>query len=353
MKRFFCHFLLPLMISCSGIGGRDAGELRIFFDDTSSGVTRSGMEIPDTSDFILSVYDSDGGVIYEGTYGDSPESFRLEQGNYIVKVVSEEFVKPAFSAPQFGDEQCVVVPGNGVVNVRLDCVQLNSGIRLRIDSGFLAAYPSAALLLKSGEGSLMYSYNERRIAYFKPGKVSLVMSQGAEDQVLMTRRLESQEVLSLGIAVASSGSVETMSEGLSISVDTSRYWLDETFVIGGSNGKGETESEAFTVSQAKASVGEEDVWVSGYIVGGDLTSAAASFDEPFTSRTNLLLGSRSSASARETCMSVQLPSGNVRDALNLVDNPQMLGRKVVLKGDIVEDYFGLVGLKNVTDFKVL
>jgi hypothetical protein len=50
-------------------------------------------------------------------------------------------------------------------------------------------------------------------------------------------------------------------------------------------------------------------------------------------------------------MSVFLPSGKVRDALNLVDNPELLGKKVCLKGDIVESYYGLVGLKNVEAFE--
>ena len=93
--------------------------------------------------------------------------------------------------------------------------------------------------------------------------------------------------------------------------------------------------------------------MSGYVVGGDLTSASASFEAPFTSRTNILLGSRSKTSDKESCIAVQLPSNEVRDRVNLVDNPGLLGKKVCFKGDIVESYFVITGLKNVTDFKVL
>jgi len=92
--------------------------------------------------------------------------------------------------------------------------------------------------------------------------------------------------------------------------------------------------------------------VSGYIVGGDLTSSSASFEAPFSSRTNILLGSRSSVSYRSSCLSVSLQSGEIRDGLNLVDNPFLLGKKVCLKGDIVEAYYGLPGLKNLTDFEL-
>lgn len=353
-KSFLFMLMLPMILSCNGLNEKMQGEIRISFDRSSDALTRSGLEIPDTSDFLLSVKDSDGNVIYEGLYCDSPESVTVEEGSYTVRAVSSEFDRPAFSAPQFGDEQCLIVPAGGSVNVRLDCVQLNSGVRLKIDPDFLTAYPAAALMLKSDDGSLLYSYKEKRIAYFKPGKVTLIMSEGARDEVLLSRYLESQEILSLGVSVMSQqADPEASGYGISIAVDTSRYWLDETFVIGTDGGKGGSETEALTVSQAKAAAGEEDVWVSGYIVGGDLTAASASFDEPFVSRTNILLGSRTSTRDRNACMSVQLASGEVRDKLNLVDNPSLKGRKVLLKGDIVEAYYGLVGLKNITDFKVL
>lgn len=258
-KTVFFLVFLHFLVSCAKLGGSKVGELRISFDDTSEIVTRSGQEIPDTSDFILYVTDAGGNVVYEGKYGDSPESMIVDAGSYNVKVMSREFTKPAFSSPQYGDEQCVLVPEDGVVNVRLLCMQMNSGIRLDISSGFLTAYPSSALRLKSDDGSLTYSYSEKRIAYFRPGNVSLVMTEGAKDEVLMTRRMEAQEILTLTVAAASGEGVEASSSGISIAIDTSRYWIDESYVIGDGNGKGDSEERSLTVSQAKASVGEEDV----------------------------------------------------------------------------------------------
>lgn len=131
-------------------------------------------------------------------------------------------------------------------------------------------------------------------------------------------------------------------------MDTSRTWLSEQYILGqggGSNG-------ILSVSQAYEMVGEEDVWVCGYIVGGDLTSSSASFEKPFSSRTNLLIGPRSSTSEKASCLSVQLPSGSFREDLNLVDNPQLLGRKICLKGDIVEAYYGIPGIKNISDYEL-
>lgn len=346
-----------ILLSCDMLGpgksaGTEEGQLRIAFESSPDDITRSSYEIPDTSDFILTVSNSDGSVVYSGAYGDSPEAIMVKPGSYIVSVVSEKFTKPAFSSPQYGDEQCVVVPSGGVANVRLACRQTNCGIRLDIDSGFLDACPDGILFLKSLQGKLMYGYSEKRIAYFQPGNISLILSRGGKDETLMTRSLEAQQILVLGVTVAASsgngGAADR--ESISVSVDTSRIWISDSYEIGGSGGKGSLPSDALTVSQAQSAVGEEDVWVSGYITGGDLTSASASFEGPFSSRTCLLLGPRSSTKDRASCISVQLPAGEVREALNLVDNPELLGRKVAVRGDLVESYYGLTGLKNCSEY---
>ena len=210
-----------------------------------------------------------------------------------------------------------------------------------------------SLFLKSSAGKLMYGYSEKRIAYFPPGSVSLMMSDNGTDRVLFTRDLQPRTVLEVHVSAADR-SGQSSQESIRVAVDTTRVWNTESYVIGGdgSSGKGHSVSDALTVSQAIASVGEEGVWVSGYIVGGDLTSSSASFDAPFSSRTNIILGPRSSTSSRSSCLSVSLPAGEIRDDINLVDNPHLLGRKVVLKGDIVEAYYGMPGLKNIVDYEL-
>ena len=117
------------------------------------------------------------------------------------------------------------------------------------------------------------------------------------------------------------------------------------------NGNGTDEAEerasAYTVDEARSHTGESDVWIRGYIVGGDLTSAKISFTPPFKSRTNLAIAPFPECMQRDSCLSVQLPSGAIRDSLNLADRPGMLGREVWLKGKIVSSYYGIPGLQNV------
>ena len=90
----------------------------------------------------------------------------------------------------------------------------------------------------------------------------------------------------------------------------------------------------------------------GYIVGGDLTSTGSKMNTgpAFTKDTHIAIAARASVTDKSSCLSVELPKGEIRDALNLLDNPGMLGRLVYLKGDIVASYYGIPGLKNVKEF---
>ena len=346
--------VVPFMACCEmlgdGVASEKEGKLELSFSDALEGDTRGGVEIPDTNDFILTVTDSDGKSVYDGAYGDAPEALTVKAGSYDVRVVSCEFDRPRFSSPQFGDEQCVVVPSDGVVSARMSCSQLNAGIRLKISSSFLSSFPDASLLLKSGEMGLPYSYRETRIAYFSPGDVSLVMSRGEKDEVLMTRWMEPNEILTLKVDVSQGNGDDVVGRGISVAVDTARIWVEDTYVIGEGGTRGDSADDPMGISQAKASVGSKGVWVGGYIVAGDLTSSSASFEEPFRSDSNLAIGPKRTVSDRDACISVQLPSGDLRDELNLVSHPEHLGKRLVLKGDIVASYFGLVGIKNITDY---
>lgn len=339
--------------SCSLLQDECDGELRLKFQEGDFVSTRASYNVPDTNDFKLTVSSKDGTIIYEGLYGDAPEVMKVEPGSYTVKAISCEFSTPQFDKPQFGDEKVVLVRSEASVCVNLECAQMNSGIRLLRSSDFLEAYPQAVLFVKAGNDKLMYSYTEKRIAYFNPGNISVLLSNNGKDEVILSRSLDSRDVLTLVLSV--SGGKQDNSRAMSINVDTTRNYLSEEFTIGDkTSSKGKDSSNAMTISQAKASIGETGVWVSGYVVGGDLTSSAngISFEKPFSSATHLAIASRSSVSTKASCMSVQLPAGEIREALNLVAKPQMLGKRILVKGDIISSYFGIVGIKNVTEYVI-
>ncbi len=356
MKKLL-FLLVPLCfaaISCDALlPPPEDGKIEVsFIEDLYLQTRGSSPGVPDTNKFTLKVIGAKGAVLYDGPYGAAPQSILAAAGTYNVSTVSCDFKAPAFAAPQYGDSQQVTVKSGQVTRVQLVCRQLNAGIRLKIASAFLSVYPNGSLHLKSEEGKLLYSYSERRFAYFSPGKVSLVLSDGGKDNTLLTRDLAARDMLTLDISVAASSSPAGNDRGgISIKVDTTLNWRSENYTIGGSTDKGKDMEEAMSVPEAKDNIGAGDVWVYGYIVGGDLSSSKASFKGPFSSRTNLVLAARAGTTDRSACLSVQLQKGDIRDALNLVDNPDNLGKAVYLQGDIVESYYGLPGLQNLTEYR--
>ena len=361
--------LLPLAAAlgaCDDFGLRSGGqgELRWIIED--SGTRASSAEIPDTNDFILKVSDAGGKILYEGAYGNSPESLLVDAGSYTVAVHSIEFTAPGFSRPVYGDEQVVVVKAGASVTVRLNCILENAGVRLQIAPDFLTSYPDGVLFLKSGDTRLMYGYSEKRIAYFKPGPITLILYNQGADETLLSRTLDARTILTLSISAPHGGSATASS--ISVAVDTAKIWSHEAYVIGGggsgssSGGSGGSGSgsgsshgdeidNAYSVSQASSHIGEDAVWVYGYIVGGDLSTAGTTVKtSKITKATHLAIAARSTVTAKASCVAVELPKGSVRDALNLVDHPDLIGSRVYLKGSIVSSYFGTTGLKSTSDY---
>lgn len=117
-----------------------------------------------------------------------------------------------------------------------------------------------------------------------------------------------------------------------------------------------TEANPYSVSQIIAKgtdFTQTGVYIKGYIVGAvndkSWTAASTEWAAPFTLNTNILIADSPTENDWTKCVAVQLPSGSVRDGLNLVANPGNLGKQATLLGN-VEKYFGKPGFKGVTSF---
>ena len=116
----------------------------------------------------------------------------------------------------------------------------------------------------------------------------------------------------------------------------------------------------YTVAHAQA-IGEEyfeveDAWIEGYIVGwisGSHYPNGARFSAQSAGNTNLLLADSIYENDPAHCLPVQLPSNSqIRQQLNLRDNPSNLRRHIKLKGDIT-GYFNTTGVKNTSVYEWL
>lgn len=96
---------------------------------------------------------------------------------------------------------------------------------------------------------------------------------------------------------------------------------------------------------------ESGVWVKGYIVGY-YQDYAGHFETAKDQRANILIADAADASNTANCVCIQLVAQtDVRNALNLVDNPGVLGAQVQVFGDVMK-YNTLPGIKNTSNYKL-
>lgn len=117
---------------------------------------------------------------------------------------------------------------------------------------------------------------------------------------------------------------------------------------------GGTKESPYSIAQVLTGSLSGTGWAEGYIVGwidGKSISDGATFTAESTSRTNIMIADKAGETDVNNCVPVQLPAGTVRDALNLSDNPGNFGKKVKLNGSF-ENYFGVPGIKTVTEYEL-
>lgn len=128
----------------------------------------------------------------------------------------------------------------------------------------------------------------------------------------------------------------------------------------GGVGTGEWDNPMTAYQASLGSINEklgEVVWVRGYIVGfvdtnvgNVLKDETAAFTVPATVKTNILIAMDPKERDWTKCVPVQLPSGDVRNALNLGDHPENQGKEVCIYGQTGSKYCSAYGVRSVSDF---
>lgn len=123
---------------------------------------------------------------------------------------------------------------------------------------------------------------------------------------------------------------------------------------GGETPKGDgTQAKPYSVAEAiKAATGE--AWVKGVIVGFMESTDEADFpvftlSESDSIKTNVVIAD--TITETEVIMPINLPAGDVRQLVNLVDNQNNLGKEILLYGTITR-YFDMIGVRNTVYVKV-
>lgn len=120
-----------------------------------------------------------------------------------------------------------------------------------------------------------------------------------------------------------------------------------------------TWNNPYTVTQVLEGTGGTSRWFTGYIVGWIDTNggnnnvcdaSTCTFKTPATLASNILMAATPDETNWTKCIPVQLPVGDVRAALNLMDNPTNLGKQVCVYGDVATYFSISTALKNLTYF---
>ena len=99
-----------------------------------------------------------------------------------------------------------------------------------------------------------------------------------------------------------------------------------------------------------------EMWMEGYVVGFvDGRSMKSTVFDAGDVATNIVIAERADVLEVGMCVPVQLPNSSksnkeTRAALNLKDHPEVLGKRVKIKGDIAK-YMGVAGLKNAKQYE--
>ena len=111
---------------------------------------------------------------------------------------------------------------------------------------------------------------------------------------------------------------------------------------------GKTKEKAYTVSELRTmpySTTVKDKWVKGTICGM-LDGSNKLMTSDFNSNTNIAIGTETEYVA------IQLPTGTIRDRVNLKDNPYMLGKDILVKGSLEQYLISYVGVKAPAEYEV-
>ncbi|HAN00763.1 MAG TPA: hypothetical protein DCQ26_19385 [Marinilabiliales bacterium] len=153
--------------------------------------------------------------------------------------------------------------------------------------------------------------------------------------------------------------VGSSTESTSFCIDNFKFGEKGTLGGSGNTGSGTgTYDDPYDVEYAIGNNSGNGVWVKGYLVGvietvdasgNSLSTFVPSFTAPFNTATNVMIAQTASETDTNNCVIVQLPSGAIRDAVNLNVNPTNQGKEILLYGNL-ETYFSKPGLKTVTGY---
>lgn len=245
-----------------------------------------------------------------------------------------------------------VVTVNGATSMYGGMLQFGSASTVEKTGTASYEHPSVTVI----EGSDLDSYLEEIAIEYVEYSGTLTISnyynvavEGAE------KAIGSIQYPQAGVVTAKSGDMVKVT-GYIIGVSGSKYVNTMATKVEVVKNAETEEVKEYTVTEAIAAYtdGEQiPAIVVGYIVGavdGYPDTGGSQFSDTTSVTTNIILAENGEETDYKKCLIVQLPKGDIRDALNLADNKNNYKAEVKITGSI-ETYFKMPGLKNPTHYE--
>ncbi|MDR2584874.1 MAG: DUF4493 domain-containing protein [Prevotellaceae bacterium] len=337
--------LLLLASGCETLswGEEGKGALSIRMQRETAVVVKASTSF---DDYHIGIVNGSGTVV-SGPLGSIPDPVILEPGTYTVTALSEQTALPAFEKPIYGSTVDVGVVAGVKNTLQMICTQINAGLRIVYDHDFITKYHTYRVEVSGADGALTYQKEELRTGYFTPGTLKIVLLVEGEDPVHISKNVIARDMLVLTVLLGQTNLETKGSIELLLSADTSRVWRREEWKPGAPSNDGVTPETAYTVAEAQSLSSGTNVWVNGYIVGGDASNSSFKSLPPFTANSNLVIADSPLETVRANCMAIELPTSpaSLRATFGMPANgASLLGRMACFRGNI-ETYFGHTGLR--------
>ena len=275
--------------------------------------------------------------------GDLPEKISLPVGTYTIEAYSMEFSEPKFETPFYFGRITVDIEEGETKTVSLVCSQGNTGIRIVWQEIFSTLFSTYQARIDSNEGFLVYSSTETRTGYFLPGTVNITIH--ADGQIINggAVNLATRDMVTVYMQPNTAAPGEL---NIKISIDKTLNYRELELIVDPNNIVN-NETSPYSIAQAIERQGENEVWITGYIVGSK-PSAGYDFVNGVWQATNIVLADNINETNDWNVIFVDLATANVayRNVLNLVNNPNNLHRRVLIRGNL-RQYQSRAGLREL------
>ena len=335
-------FLIFLVFSCSGDEtSKETGSGYLMLNVIQSATIKADVEI---DDFTLRISASRSEVLKE-RIADLPEQIELPAGAYTVEVYSIDFSEPKFEMPFYYGKATVEIEPGASKEAILICAQGNAGVRVVWSNDFPEMFSTYQAMIYNADGYLNYSATETRTGYFLPGTVSILVMADGQQINAGTITLAAQDMVTANLQPRN---IQRGNISFTISIDNTLNLRDVDIIVDPEQPNSQT--NPYTIAQAIERQGENEAWVTGYIVGSK-PSTGYDFVNGTWQNTNIVIADNISETSDDNVIFVELPTAALRNNLGITgaDNHERLHRQVVIKGNL-RTYQSRAGLRDITDY---